>query len=830
MEKRRYTGDSFEGKRTGVSTRGLAIEGSGSNSLSQSTHSSVATHEANSFSRDCKGVIVVRGGFMLNGMVRVAVFVAAAAAVTTAFAAEQISIGGVRGGSVRVLTRDPANATSLVMGVTGGGLFVSSSNGATWGARFLPEIAEHTVSGVLVEADGTESVCGDPGGLGLSPMLYSPDHGATWTRVAFDAPYANCVVLARGKDAGTLFAGIETGAANNPNPSTYGGKLYRSTDGGQTWTATALALTGELPSAIVQLASGRIVLGRQQIPPQGQFTSNAGGLQYSDDSGATWQQVPSITGATVGLGQNSGGMLVGVFLDSSNHGLIETSPDGATWTLSATINPPGGPAVGAVVYHASSDTFFALAAEQVFRSTPGPGYSFSGATDIAASASTPVAYSLFHHSTIDVDPADANRILVADLGGDGLVITTNGGTTWKFSNDGFNAQSIDHAVKHPPTGYRYATNGLGYVYFSAGDFGTFKKIFRASGGGGGFEPVYGVAFDRNNPARVMIANERQSDFTPLLRILPDAVSAPEDDPPFSHASWTSITPPTVASTTIGAMLVDGSNLTVGMAPFNVPAASGQFLYRSTNTGTSWAPLALTTIGGIRALAWGASTSEIYAGAGDAGSQGSGGPAGGNGLFKSTDGGTTWNPLASNAALAAEAVVRIAVDPANSMRVWILTQVPGVPGGAAPVHIYETLDGGMTISTITPDNFSNGGANGESANAFDLAYVAVEDKVIIATGGAINGYMYVPASGDRHWLAAFSVYGDARTLYSGSVGVGGGGGLFEVTGLGIPDIGGGGKKKSGCGCDLTGSGMTLGVILSLSPLLGGLAVLRRRRRN
>lgn len=754
---------------------------------------------------------------------------------TAALADQSITVGGVRGGAVYALTRSPSNPSHVVAGTVGAGLFTSSNGGATWSVSPLPEITSHSVSGVGIAADSSEVVCGDPGGAGLSPMLFSSNGGASWAREPFADAYANCVTLVGGKTTGTWFAGVITGAANNPNPSSYGGKLYRSTDRGKSWTATALALTGQAPSAILETPSGRILVGTRQTQGGGSLGGTAGGLQYSDDGGGTWNTVGSIQAATVALAQNTAGTLVGVFYDTTNHALIETSTDGANWTVGATISPVGSgldSQEGEAIFDRGSDTFLVLTGEQVFRSGTGPAYSFASSTDLSATA-TSTNLSIFHHSRIDADPTNPNRILLADRGGDGLFVTTNGGASWGLSNEGFNAQSIDLAIKHPPSGYRYATNGLGYVYFSAGDFSSFKKIFRGTGDQGNtaeFPNIYGIAFDRNDPGRVLISNERQSDFTPHLRLLSDAVSAPEDAAPYSHSAWIDITPPGSSNTTILAMLVDGSNLTVGLAPLN-NGASGQYLYRSADAGGSWTPLNLTTTGGIRALAWGASASEIYAGASDGGNGQQGPPpSSGNGLFKSTDGGTTWIPLSSNTELNAEAVYKIAVDPGNPQRLWVLSTIPGGGGGASPTHVYESLDGGTTITAITPSNFGPNGDQNNDATAFDLAYIAVEDKVIIATGGAVNGYMYAPGSGDRHWKPAFATYGNARALYSGSVGAGGGGGLFEITNLGLPDnTGGGGTdgggKHKGCGCDLEGGGIGLGALLAAFPIL---RLLRRRK--
>ncbi len=170
-----------------------------------------------------------------------------------AFADQAVTVGGVRGGAVFALERDPAQPSRLLAGTFGAGLFVSTDSGHTWSVSPLPEITAHTVTAIRLASDGTGVVCGDPGGQGASPMFFSSNAGASWRREPFDIPYAQCLSLAAGKDPGTWFAGVLGNVANNPNAGTYQGKVYRSTDSGRSWTPTALALTGQGPAAILQL-------------------------------------------------------------------------------------------------------------------------------------------------------------------------------------------------------------------------------------------------------------------------------------------------------------------------------------------------------------------------------------------------------------------------------------------------------------------------------------------------------------------------------------------------------------------------------------------------
>ena len=477
-----------------------------------------------------------------------------------------------------------------------------------------------------------------------------------------------------------------------------------------------------------------------------------------------------------------------------------------------------------VRYHAGSDLFLALIAEQVYRSASGPGYVF-GTTDEAAALKTPVALTVARHQTLALTPGNANTVLMGDwYGGDGIFLTTNGGGAWAPSNAGLTSQQIDLATKARSIGYRYAASGTGFVYFSDASLSTFKTVFR--GTAANQNQVSALAFDRQDPKRLLAAMETQGSFTPRLMYLADAVAAPEDVAPFTHAAWTQLTIPGdgAAGKYVHAILVDGSSMMAGLAPLD-NALSGQYLYQSTNGGTSWSSLNLTTVGGIRALAQAESDPQvIYAGSGDDG--GNTTVIHANGVFKSTDGGVTWAALGSDATLAAQGPTRIVVDPADANRVWILAKKAGATN-PYDSDIWESIDGGSTWAKITPAGNPFGLDN---STLFDLTYSSTEGKLILATGGSYAGLMQTPGTGSTLWDPAFRAYGDSRVLYNGSVGLGTGTGLFEITNLGIvggddDDDGGGGK---GCGCTLApGASLPL---FALGAAMGIVVITARRRRD
>ncbi|MHB8508702.1 MAG: WD40/YVTN/BNR-like repeat-containing protein [Candidatus Dormibacteria bacterium] len=140
----------------------------------------------------------------------------------------------------------------------------------------------------------------------------------------------------------------------------------------------------------------------------------------------------------------------------------------------------------------------------------------------------------------------------------------------------------------------------------------------------------------------------------------------------------------------------------------IATASGG-VWKSTDTGmtfsTAW-PIEQTQAIGAIAIA---SDGTLFAGTGEAGPGGGSLTYGGNGIYRSRDGGITWTAVGLGTS---GAIARIAVDPKNPKR--ILVAALGnlyVPGGQRGV--YQSLDGGDTWRLSLPGaNATTGAADVE----------------------------------------------------------------------------------------------------------------------
>src|SRR3989440_2142261 len=117
--------------------------------------------------------------------------------------------------------------------------------------------------------------------------------------------------------------------------------------------------------------------------------------------------------------------------------------------------------------------------------------------------------------------------------------------------------------------------------------------------------------------------------------------------------------------------------------------------------SAWNPALPPSIGALAVTRAGV----LFAGTGEANPGGGSGTFPGHGVFRSADGGATWTP----AGLAGPARIgRLAIDPGNANRVYAAaTGSLFVPGGARGV--YRTLDGGTTWQRILAGTTSTTGA-------------------------------------------------------------------------------------------------------------------------
>ena len=231
----------------------------------------------------------------------------------------------------------------------GDGMYKSSDAGRTWrrigleGTEQIPAILvdPHDPNIVMVAALGRFGTPGDARGV-----FRSSDGGATWTKTLYVDDQTGVATLARAADApDVVFAAaylhyVAPGAIwPVPDTARMRTRLYKSTDGGLTWREF---LGGGLPRLAGRISIAvAIGTNAQRVYLIGDF-----GLYRSDDGGTSWRHMAA-DDKRIANGQ--GGYNCGVYVDPKNPDIVYTfqvtayrSTDGGKSFTGFKGGPPGG--------------------------------------------------------------------------------------------------------------------------------------------------------------------------------------------------------------------------------------------------------------------------------------------------------------------------------------------------------------------------------------------------------------------------------------------------------------------------------------------------------
>jgi parallel beta-helix repeat protein len=213
-------------------------------------------------------------------------------------------------GNTAFVTTTPSTVTYI---------FRTTNGGVQWDTVFAQ-------SGGFIDAihmfDATNGVAiGDPVGA-TWVVLKTSNGGTTWSRIATEP-------TAVGGEAGTQNCLAVSGPSNMWIGSSAGGRIYRTTDAGATWTS------GTVPGAVT---GTRVISVWFQSPTHGiaghYTTSGVYNAARTTDGGATWSAITVGTGTTYNIAVASSGTMD--FWMARGTDVYRSSDRGATWTQSYT--------------------------------------------------------------------------------------------------------------------------------------------------------------------------------------------------------------------------------------------------------------------------------------------------------------------------------------------------------------------------------------------------------------------------------------------------------------------------------------------------------------
>jgi photosystem II stability/assembly factor-like uncharacterized protein len=256
-------------------------------------------------------------------------------------------IGPHRGGRVLAVAGVPGDAATFYFGAVDGGVWRTRNAGVTWEPLFDDQPIASIGALALAPSDPNVIYVGTGEASIRSDITYgagvykSTDGGAHWRALGLtDTRHIGKVLVdARNPDV-VLVAAL--GHAYGPNPER---GVFRSTDGGRTWTKV---LYKDPDTGAIDLAADpadpRVVyaaLYQARRTPWEQYPPDEGpgsGLYKSADGGATWTPVtghglPVGPVGRIGLAVGRGGRVYALVGAKAGAGLYRSDDGGATWRL-----------------------------------------------------------------------------------------------------------------------------------------------------------------------------------------------------------------------------------------------------------------------------------------------------------------------------------------------------------------------------------------------------------------------------------------------------------------------------------------------------------------
>jgi photosystem II stability/assembly factor-like uncharacterized protein len=404
------------------------------------------------------------------------------------------NLGPFRGGRVSAVSGAIGQPGVFYAGFPAGGVWKTTSAGETWYPVF-DSIKDVSSIGSIAVAPSDPNVVyvgtGDMitgGAINEGNGVYkSTDAGRTWRHLGLDAVKQIPTMLVGVRDPNTVLLAAQ---GDNHAKSDMRG-VFRSTDGGATWTKTLyvddstgiekIARADDVPNVIFAASVRHYVPPPSQTPPGApqrpaaipDTGRTATRLYKSTDGGVTWQEItggglPRLNGrASVAVAMHTNAQRV-FFI--SNTGLYRSDDGGTTWHQMDTDdqrirNGQGGYNCGVYVDSGNPDIVYTINTSS-YKSVDG-GKNFTGFKG-APGGDDP--------QQLWIDPTNGQRML---LGIDqGAVVTFDGGTTWSSwynqSTEQIYHLSIDNSYPH-------------WIYGTQQDAGAIRT--RLSGNLGAITPL-----------------------------------------------------------------------------------------------------------------------------------------------------------------------------------------------------------------------------------------------------------------------------------------------------------------------------------------------------
>ncbi|HEX4007898.1 MAG TPA: hypothetical protein VHX60_17120 [Acidobacteriaceae bacterium] len=259
-------------------------------------------------------------------------------------------VGPFRAGRVVAVSGVPGSDGTFYFGGVDGGVWKTTDAGTVWQPIFDQEPVA-SIGAMAVAPSDPKTIYVGTGETDIRSdlasgdgMYRSTDGGATWQHIGLEDSRQISRILVDPSDAKTVYVGV-LGHAYGPSDQR---GVYKSTDGGDTWTRV-LDKGPDVGIADIAMATAQpqilfATTWNAHRPPWSTYAPLEGpgnGLWRSTDGGSTWTQIaghglPDATWGRTGIAVGADGKRVYVTIDCKGHaGLYRSDDGGETWTLAS---------------------------------------------------------------------------------------------------------------------------------------------------------------------------------------------------------------------------------------------------------------------------------------------------------------------------------------------------------------------------------------------------------------------------------------------------------------------------------------------------------------
>lgn len=344
-------------------------------------------------------------------------------------------IGPFRGGRALAVTGVPGEPNHFYFGAVDGGVWESLDAGRTWNPIFDDQDIGSIGSIAVAPSDPRTIYVGTGEADMRSDIAYgdgmykSTDGGKSWTHVGLTETKQIGAIVIDPRDANVVYVA----ALGHPYAANAERGVFKTTDGGRTWAkvlyknpdtgATALAMAPDDPNVLYA------ALWQTRRPPWNVYPPSNGpgsGLYKTTDGGATWTQLTQ--GLPVHVGRV--GLSISAAAPHRIYANVDSSPGlggiyrsddaGATWT-----HEDGEARIWQRGWYFSGITADPRGADVVYVMNTSTYRSTNGGKSFDAILGDPTGDD---YHTLWVDPSDSSHMV---LGSDqGVGVTLNGAKTW----------------------------------------------------------------------------------------------------------------------------------------------------------------------------------------------------------------------------------------------------------------------------------------------------------------------------------------------------------------------------------------------------------------